>query len=219
MNSEIIGLPTQSDYGVVFARNVEEMLLDSSKGIEAVDFKKGGEAESDKPGYVPITIQLQFKRGVDMSEQEADNFIGREMKNAFLRYKSLSEHIYQDGQKPLTYKLYKERGVQYADVYALGIPRHPAQLYESIYCLFIFLMLLHIWYHHRHQFADGFIFSIMMIVLWSARFVDEMFKENQVPFEDALPLNMGQLLSLPMIAVGVVMLIFTLKKGKPQQAG
>ena len=54
----------------------------------------------------------------------------------------------------------------------------------------------------------------MMIVLWSARFVDEMFKENQEAFEDSLALNMGQMLSIPMIVIGVIMLIITLKKGK-----
>jgi len=55
-----------------------------------------------------------------------------------------------------------------------------------------------------------------MIVLWSARFIDEMFKENQEAFEDSLALNMGQILSIPMIAIGVIMLIITLKKGKTE---
>jgi len=68
----------------------------------------------------------------------------------------------------------------------------------------------------RHRFADGFIFSIMMIVLWSARFVDEYFKENQEAFEEGMALNMGQLLSIPMITIGVIMLVITLRKGKPQ---
>jgi len=216
MNSEIIGLPTDSDYGVVFARNVEELFLDSKRGIEEVNFSKGGEAKRDSPGQVPVTIQLKFEKGIELSEKEAASFIGMNIKSAFMRYSTLTEHFYQDSSQPLNYKLYKERGVQYVDIYTLGIPRHPAQLYESVYCLFIFLLLLHIWYHHRHQFADGFIFSIMMIVLWSARFIDEMFKENQEAFEDSLALNMGQILSIPMIAIGVIMLIITLKKGKTE---
>ena len=56
----------------------------------------------------------------------------------------------------------------------------------------------------------------MMIMLWSARFVDEYSKENQEAFEEGMALNMGQLLSIPMITIGVIMLVITLRKGKPQ---
>lgn len=217
MNSEIIGVPTGSDFGVVFARNAEELFLDSERGIEEVNFSKGGEAQSTKPGHVPITIQLKFEKGKTLTEQEAAAFIERNIKSAFVRYPSLSDHIHQDPAKPLGFKLYMDRNVQYADIYTLGIPRHPAQLYESFYCLLIFLLLLHIWYHHRHQFADGFIFSIMMIVLWSARFVDEIFKENQEAFEEGMTLNMGQILSIPMVTIGIIMLVVTLRKGKPSK--
>ena len=216
MNSEIIGLPTNSDYGVVFARNIEEVFLDADRGIDDVEFSKGGEAVSDAPGHVPVTIKLTFERGKELIEAQAATFIGQHVKNSLVRYPSLSDHFYQDGNKPLNYKLYKENNIQYVDVYTLAIPRHPAQLYESVYCLFIFLLLLHIWYHHRHRFADGFIFSIMMIVLWTARFVDELFKENQEAFEEGMALNMGQLLSIPMITIGVIMLVITLRKGKPK---
>ena len=216
VNSEIIGIPTGSSYGVVFARDVETFFLDGNQKIEKVNFEKNEDAEGNAPGHVPIVINLQYERGKEISEQEFSVYMELNFKNSIARYSSLSDHIYQDTNTPFEYKLYKKGGVQYADIYTMGIPRHPAQLYESFYCLIIFLGLLHIWYHHRHQFADGFIFSIMMITLWSARFVDEMFKENQEAFEDGLALNMGQLLSLPMIAVGVIMLVITLRKGKPK---
>jgi len=53
-----------------------------------------------------------------------------------------------------------------------------------------------------------------MIMLWSARFVDEYSKENQEAFEEGMALNMGQLLSIPMITIGVIMLVITLRKGR-----
>ncbi|MFY0651297.1 MAG: prolipoprotein diacylglyceryl transferase [Cyclobacteriaceae bacterium] len=216
MNSEIVGVPTGSDNGVVFGRNMEEMLLDSNQGIEAVDFSKGGSAVSDDPGHTPVIITLTFEKGREMNEQQAAMFLGSTLKNSITSYSSLSDHFYQDPIKPLDYKLYKKKNIQYAEINTLGVPRHPAQLYESFYCLLIFLGLLHIWYHHRHQFADGFIFSVMMITLWSARFVDEMFKENQEAFEEGMALNMGQLLSIPMVTIGIIMLVVTLKKGAKQ---
>ena len=46
-----------------------------------------------------------------------------------------------------------------------------------------------------------------MIVLFSLRFVDEFFKLDQVQFEEGMILNMGQLLSIPFILTGIVILI------------
>ena len=48
-----------------------------------------------------------------------------------------------------------------------------------------------------------------MILLWSLRFAYEFLKENQVSFEDKLPLNMGQILSIPLVIVGVLILIWS----------
>ena len=48
-----------------------------------------------------------------------------------------------------------------------------------------------------------------MIVLWSLRIIDELFKENQVDWEADIPLNMGQWLSIPMIILGIIIFIKT----------
>ena len=57
---------------------------------------------------------------------------------------------------------------------------------------------------------DGFVTSCGLIILFSFRFIDEFFKTNQEPFEDGLILNMGQLLSIPFILAGVVLLVLTI---------
>ncbi len=88
------------------------------------------------------------------------------------------------------------------------IPRHPAQLYESIYCLVLFVMMFLIWKVKRTHLQNGFILGIFLILLFSLRFVDEFFKINQVPFENSLPINMGQLLSIPFVLAGVAILIW-----------
>ena len=54
---------------------------------------------------------------------------------------------------------------------------------------------------------EGRIFGYFMIILWSLRFAYEFLKENQVPFEDRLPLNMGQFLSIPLVIIGIFILI------------
>ncbi|HUP56008.1 MAG TPA: prolipoprotein diacylglyceryl transferase [Bdellovibrionota bacterium] len=84
-----------------------------------------------------------------------------------------------------------------------ALPRHPAQLYEAISYLFIFIFLWR-WYKSPRQPAryPGRIFGLFLILVFGVRFLIEFIKENQVPFEAALPINMGQILSIPMVAAG-----------------
>jgi prolipoprotein diacylglyceryltransferase len=94
-----------------------------------------------------------------------------------------------------------------------NVPRHPAQLYEAIYCVILFGLLFYIWKVKRAVVSNGFIFSIFLIVLWSLRFVDEFFKISQESFEDDMILNMGQILSIPFVLAGIVLMIKTYKPG------
>jgi len=91
------------------------------------------------------------------------------------------------------------------------VPRHPTQLYEAISYLIIFTVLF-IFYRKRYtKVRDGFIFGVFMILLFSARFFVEFVKNDQVAFEAGMQFNMGQLLSLPFILAGVLMLVWTKK--------
>jgi prolipoprotein diacylglyceryltransferase len=80
-------------------------------------------------------------------------------------------------------------------------------LYEAFYCVLLFLLLFHLWYWHRHKLSEGFAFGVFLTLLWSLRFLDEFVKLNQEPWEEGLPLNMGQMLSIPMIIIGLAVII------------
>jgi phosphatidylglycerol:prolipoprotein diacylglycerol transferase len=82
------------------------------------------------------------------------------------------------------------------------VPRHPAQIYEAIAYLGLFLLLLGLYFKTSAAEKKGMLFGLFLIGLFSARFIIEFFKEVQVEFEAEMALNMGQILSLPMIAVG-----------------
>ncbi|MEX2232114.1 MAG: prolipoprotein diacylglyceryl transferase [Cyclobacteriaceae bacterium] len=97
-----------------------------------------------------------------------------------------------------------------------NIPRHPAQLYEAIYCLFLFILLFTLWYKYRTTMKNGFLFGWFLIILFSLRFVDEFFKINQVAFENDLMLNMGQILSIPFVITGIIILIRNARLQKEQ---
>jgi len=81
--------------------------------------------------------------------------------------------------------------------------RHPAQLYEAISCIFLFLFLLMLWNRTKGKTPEGRLFGVFCVVLFSLRFFYESLKENQVAFENGLPLNMGQILSIPMVLIGI----------------
>lgn len=92
------------------------------------------------------------------------------------------------------------------------VPRHPAQLYEAIYCFILFVLLFGLWFRYRTKLNNGFLAGLFFIILFTLRFVDEFFKINQVEFEDDMFLNMGQLLSIPFVIVGIIMIAKSLKK-------
>ncbi|PBQ34917.1 prolipoprotein diacylglyceryl transferase [Sphingobacteriaceae bacterium] len=91
-------------------------------------------------------------------------------------------------------------------------PRHPAQLYEAIFCLILFIFMFWFWKNKRNSVGPGFMFGMLCILLFIERFVDEFFKENQVGFEDQMQFNMGQWLSLPFIAIGIIFIIYSFKR-------
>ena len=95
-----------------------------------------------------------------------------------------------------------------------NVPRHPTQLYESIGYLIIFLILFFIYKNKYKQLNDGFIFGLFLILLFTFRIIVEFFKENQTGFEQGMVFNMGQLLSVPFVILGVILIVRSLKKTK-----
>lgn len=83
-----------------------------------------------------------------------------------------------------------------------SLPRHPAQLYEALCYLVIFFIEWAYYQKRKSQTYPGSMLGLTLMLIFSVRFVIEFVKEDQVAFEAGLPLNMGQLLSLPVIALG-----------------
>jgi prolipoprotein diacylglyceryl transferase len=96
------------------------------------------------------------------------------------------------------------------------MPKHPTQIYEALAYLAIFFILFRFYFKNKGQFRPGLLFSLFMILVFTARFLIEFIKEVQVPFEQAMALNMGQWLSLPFIILGLVLLYRTMKLSPPK---
>jgi phosphatidylglycerol:prolipoprotein diacylglycerol transferase len=93
-----------------------------------------------------------------------------------------------------------------------NIPRHPAQLYEATAYFIIFAVMMILYKKMRDRLKNGFFFGLATVLFVTARFIIEFIKENQVGFEEGMKLNMGQLLSLPYIVVGIGFIIYGLIK-------
>lgn len=208
-NSEMEGVTTGSETGIVYARFTEDVLMYDEK-VDNVSFEKGGDKVSDGPGRYPITAKVTYERGVQLTEQDKQ-FFENQLRTALLRYNEVTQHIDFGQNEPLAYKVYEEDGRSVLEIYGIGIVRHAAQLYEAGYCILLMILAFLIWRERKSRLPMGFNFALFMILLWTLRFFDEFFKMNQEAFEEGMTLNMGQWLSIPMVVGAVVMmyLLFT----------
>lgn len=82
-------------------------------------------------------------------------------------------------------------------------PRHPGQLYEAIAYFFFFFVMLHFYKRTSKEVGTGFYFGLCLTLIFTFRFFIEYTKDIQVDFESGMIFNMGQLLSIPFIILGI----------------
>lgn len=98
------------------------------------------------------------------------------------------------------------------------VPCHPTQLYEAGTYLLLGLGLLWLYNHKLEKLYRGTFFGIFFIVCFGSRFLIEFIKNDQVDFEANMALNMGQLLSIPFVLLGVGFLVYAYVTKHPAMA-
>ncbi len=214
INGEIIGLPTRSDYGVVFTRDVVDR-IEYMPQVEQAKVVKDKTRTSDENGYSPINIEILFGNAVG-NEAIANQIVKNNIKTILTSYEYVTLHIYEPPANQIQFTLRQQNGKFLATVSTYGIVRHPAQLYESISTFLIFILLMYLWYRKKDSLPEGLLFGTFLIILFGLRFIYEFMKENQVEFEDSMQLNMGQILSIPLVIAGI-WILFNLKKLQPKK--
>ncbi len=112
----------------------------------------------------------------------------------------------------------KETGSNFGVIFKANgetVARHPTQLYEAISYLILFFVMWYLYWKTDKKNQTGFLFGLFMVVLWSLRFFIEFLKEAQVDGrEDWVfnSLNTGQVLSIPLVMIGVWLMFRTAKK-------
>ena len=93
-------------------------------------------------------------------------------------------------------------------------PRHPAQLYEAI-CYFVsFWLLLYLFWKLKKWQQPGFIFGSFLILIFGSRIICEFFKLGQTARDYTLPLNTGQMLSIPLVLAGIYLIYKATQKSQ-----
>lgn len=93
-----------------------------------------------------------------------------------------------------------------------NIPRHPAQLYEAISYFIIFSIIFITYKTKNIKLGNGFFFGLAITLIFIMRILIEFLKINQVEFEEGMKLNMGQILSIPFIIIGMYFVLINLIK-------
>jgi len=213
-NSEIIGKPTDLPTGFVFARS----------GYDAIERPYGSKIENltiapngkdttiDGQPLMGLTFNFSIEKG-SVPEETVNSLTSTVFPSQLQNNVEAIEHfkvIYQN----LNPVVETKDGAYQGSFQVYGIPRHPSQLYESISTFLTFIFLFYLWFRNKDKTPEGLLFSLFVIINFSLRFLYEFSKEPQVAFENSMSLNMGQLLSIPLVLIGIFTLWLVLSKQK-----
>lgn len=87
------------------------------------------------------------------------------------------------------------------------MPAHPTQIYEALCYFALFGLLMWMYWRKNAQERPGLIFGTFLVGIFMPRFLIEYVKNVQEPWEADMVLNMGQLLSIPFVLLGIFLII------------
>jgi prolipoprotein diacylglyceryltransferase len=211
MNSEIIGDTSDRSFAFLYVHGVDDEL--SRKNGKYIDqtiiTQTGKDTVVDHIHYSELNLEVYFKKnfpGDKIEDFLYQYFIQRIDKDSDLKY---NVRFFVD--KP-DIKVFDISGNYKAVMTIYGIPRHPSQVYEALAYLSFFLMFIIYYIRQKGMIREGFLFGMFLILVFGFRFLVEFLKEVQVSFESTMLLNMGQLLSIPLVIAGILIVLRSRKK-------
>lgn len=94
------------------------------------------------------------------------------------------------------------------------VAKHPTQIYEGLAYIILFASLLVLYIKKYKKLAPGFLAGFFAVFMFTARFLIEFIKMPQETFEENMLLNMGQILSIPLIITGIALLMYARRQRK-----
>ena len=204
MNSEIVGKPTNAPTSVLFANPIM-FQYENNEFIEKISVEQNlniPKINVNNINYNGYTVTFNFDSSV--SKEDAVMNLKQQIIPGINEKKGSEKHF-----KITDFTVTNLNNNSYS-INAYGIPRHPAQLYESFSCLVLFVGLIFL--NKKKLLPNGSLFGIFMAFVFSLRFFYEFLKENQKSWESENLLNQGQILSIPMVIIGLFVLFYAFKK-------
>lgn len=93
-----------------------------------------------------------------------------------------------------------------------SVPRHPAQVYESLAYFCVYGLLLAVYRRRGPRMRPGLLLGLFLCTVFGFRILVEFVKIRQAAFADMLPMTVGQLLSVPVVIGGVLLLVHAMRR-------
>ncbi len=204
MNSEIIGKPYDGIGAFAFVEETKTV-IESQEHILSVEILKN-EATLIKNNFTYPGVNVNITFIPEMTEADITSFLSQPNTHLFTPpNKHYKRHIL-DPTIPFTVS------GNVASVNTFAVTRHPAQLYESLSSLLLFIILALVYLRLRKETPEGLLSGMFFIWIFTLRFFYEFLKENQVLMEEDMVLNIGQKLSIPMVLFGMFLIYRSLTK-------
>jgi len=199
-NSEIYGAPANSTFETVFVEDGAQAIQRGFAGqVKSIGFERTGNTlQTDTLALPELDLRISFHQSnAAQTEQYANTYLPQivrmqrpDNRNLWILDGTVAE-VYEgaDGWE--------------ASVKAYGIPRYPTQLFEAAAYWIIFIILALLYLKRAAGTKPGFLLGLFLTLVFGFRFFIEYLKEIQVSFEQSMSLNMGQWLSIPLVAIGL----------------
>ena len=196
MNSEMIGKPTKSNFGVIFVGTKIQQVKDRIPAIHSISIINEDQYIEDNDPT--LTLKIKLKEHI-VNRAIAESIFKKNIKPLLLKNQKLPNLI-APSNAPIEIQKSKQGYLGYFKMKA--IIRHPSQLYEAGICIITFLLLITIWNIRKEHTPSGLIWGIFLLVIFGSRIPQELIKENNVVFGNGFLLNQGQYLSFPFVLLG-----------------
>ncbi len=203
MNSEIVGLRSTDKSGLFYenksARTVAGFFNIGSENIDFISSEK----DTIISGITYPKVYVNIPLGKTLMKPAYANVFA----SSFSVQNITKEADFFSGKFSLDYKVSPTNELL-IPIYI--IPRIPTQLWEAFSYWLIFIFLSFGYWKQKWYLFEGRLFGVFMVLLFTARFFIEFYKEHQT-LVDSSSLTMGQYLSIPLVLIG---LFFWIKSKK-----
>ena len=203
MNSEIVGIRTESESGFFYEHKAKNQIA----SFFSVASEKIYLNETSNDTVINDIKYLQLKVGVPLGNKKMNPYYSEAFSNAF-NFKAIDSDADFFSSSDENDFVVSSTNELILPIYIIS--RIPTQLYEAISYWLIFCFLFWGYWKRDWYLYSGKLFGAFFTLLFTSRFIVEFFKEHQT-LENSSLLTMGQYLSIPLVAVG---LYFWLKSKK-----